>query len=100
MSDAPGPDTPETGAANVWTTRIIVLAIALMCLMFAVPLVLSGIEGLIATLGAGTLPSLWVIVVLLIGLALCVIGLGTAWRAFVPAPGSRKRTDGGDRAND
>jgi uncharacterized membrane protein len=88
-------ETPDNGAANVWTTRIIVLVIAVMCLMFAVPLVLSGVDGLIATLGAGTLPSLWLVATLLLGLALCVIGLGTAWRAFVPAPGSRKDADRG-----
>lgn len=87
MSDAPKP-----GAASVWTTRIIVLVIALMCLMFAVPLVLSGVDGLIATLGAGTLPSVWLVLTLLLGLALTVIGLGVAWRAFVPAPGAK----GGD----
>jgi uncharacterized membrane protein len=87
-------ETPKTPSANSWTTRLIVLAIALMCLMFAVPLVLSGVDGLIATLGAGTLPSIWVIVILLLGLALCVLGLGTAWRAFVPAPGSRSDGDG------
>lgn len=86
-------ETPDNGAANVWTTRIIVLVIAVMCLMFAVPLVLSGVDGLIATLGAGTLPSLWLVATLLLGLALCVIGLGTAWRAFVPAP--RKDEDNG-----
>ena len=91
MSETPEPGKP--GVANVWTTRIIVLVIALMCLMFAVPLVLSGVDGLIATVGAGTLPSLWLVATLLIGLALCVIGLGTAWRAFVPAP--RKDADHG-----
>ncbi|MEA1941656.1 MAG: hypothetical protein U9P68_05365 [Pseudomonadota bacterium] len=93
MSETPEPGKP--GAANVWTTRIIVLVIALMCLMFAVPLVLSGVDGLIATVGAGTLPSLWLVATLLIGLALCVIGLGTAWRAFVPAPGAGKDADHG-----
>ena len=89
----------KNSAAYVWTTRIIVLVIAAMCLIFAVPLVLSGVDGLVATLGAGTLPSLWQVAILLIGLALCVIGLGTVWRAFVPAPGSRSNADNGDKGN-
>lgn len=90
MSDAPKPS-----AADVWMTRIIVLVIALMCLAFGLPLAISGIDGVVATLGAGELPSLWVVGGGLIGLALCVIAAGAAWRAFVPAPGSQKgRSDG------
>jgi hypothetical protein len=88
MSEAPKPS-----AADVWITRIIVLVVAAMCLAFGLPLAVSGFDGLIATLGSGTMPTLWLVGSFLLGLILCVIAAGTAWRAFVPAP-RRDKSDG------
>ncbi|WP_300541166.1 hypothetical protein [Maricaulis sp.] len=81
MSDRP--EKPYS-TANDWINRAIVLVIALMCLIFGVPLVGGSALSFTTMIAAGEWPNPWTIVAFGIGLALCAFGVVVGWSALVP----------------
>ncbi|MHA6289502.1 hypothetical protein [Maricaulis sp. CAU 1757] len=86
MSDLSPPPKPD------WLNRFIALAVALMCLVFGIPVAAYGLVALWAAATTLQVPTLGHVLALVLGLALVAGSAAIAWRTFVPAPG-RSRGD-------
>lgn len=79
-------ETPRKSysSADDWMNRAIVLVIALMALIFGVPLLLGSGVSFTTMIIAGEMPNLWTFVSFGIGAALNAFGVVIGWSALVP----------------